>query len=139
MKQTFLILAAALMFAGCSTKTETKMTNDKSAAVCSEECEPGKNLTCKLTSRELQERRETVLTSLRKQVIEKKELKNGYAFRFTGTDKMIDELTEFAKSERQCCDFFTFNLSITGDTSSVWFEITGPKEAKEFIKTEMEL
>ena len=115
------------------------MTNDKFASVRSDECEPGKNLTCKLTTRELQERRETVLAGLRKQVLEKKELENGYAFRFTGSDKMIDELTEFAKSERQCCDFFTFNLSITGDTSSVWFAITGPKEAKEFIQTEMEL
>jgi hypothetical protein len=52
---------------------------------------------------------------------------------------MIDELTEFAKSERQCCDFFTFNISINGDTNFVSLEITGPGEAKKFIKTEMEL
>jgi len=69
----------------------------------------------------------------------KKELENGYAFKFNGTDNMLDELTEFIKTERECCDFFTFNLSIGGDKKEIWLELTGPKEAKEFIKTEMEL
>lgn len=96
-------------------------------------------LTCKLTTPELEARKATVLESLRRQVLEKKELENGYAFKFSGSDKMINELTEFAKDERHCCDFFTFNLSITGDTSALWFEIVGPKEAKEFIETEMKL
>lgn len=96
-------------------------------------------LSCKLMTAELQERKETVLASLRKQILERKELENGYAFKFPGNDKMIDELTDFAKTERHCCDFFTFNFTISGDTSALWFEITGPKQAKEFIKTELEL
>jgi len=100
---------------------------------------PAGELVCKLTTPEMDERKATVLASLRKQVLEKEELTNGYAFKFAGTDSMIDELTEFAKTERHCCDFFTFNLSISGDTSAVWFEITGPLEAKEFIETELEL
>lgn len=104
-----------------------------------EKCKPNAPLTCKLMTAELQQRKETVLASLRKQMIEKKELDNGYAFKFDGSDKMIDELTDFVKTERHCCDFFAFNLSITGDTSSLWLEITGPKEAKEFITAELEL
>src|SRR5262245_56390268 len=55
---------------------------------------------CKLTSKELQERKETVLASLKSQITEKKELANGYAFKFPGDDKTIDELTAFIKSER---------------------------------------
>jgi hypothetical protein len=97
------------------------------------------NLHCSLMTPELENRKETVLAVLRKQVLDKKELDNGYAFKFNGSDGMIDTLVEFAKSERHCCDFFSFNLAITGDTSSVWFNITGPKAAKEFIKTELEL
>ena len=104
-----------------------------------EKCKPNAPLTCKLMAAELKQRKETVLASLRKQMIEKKELDNGYAFKFDGSDKMIDELTDFVKTERHCCDFFAFNLSITGDTSSLWLEITGPKEAKEFITAELEL
>ncbi|MDQ3142766.1 MAG: hypothetical protein M3Q56_11030 [Bacteroidota bacterium] len=97
------------------------------------------SFSCKLTSAELQLRKSTVLESLRKQILETKELDNGYAFKFNGSDKMIDEITEFVKTERQCCDFFTFTMAITGDTSSIWFEITGAPEAKDFIKTELSL
>lgn len=69
----------------------------------------------------------------------KKELKNGFAYKFNGSDVMIDQLAAFVKTERACCDFFIFNLSISGDKSEAWLEITGPKGAKEFIKTELEL
>ncbi len=37
---------------------------------------------------------------------------------------MVDELTEFIKTERECCDFFTFNLAISGDKREVWLELT---------------
>lgn len=80
-----------------------------------------------------------MLESLRKQVLEKKELKNGYAFKFKGTDEMLDELTEFIKTERECCNFFTFNLSVGGDKTEIWLELTGAENVKDFIKTELEL
>ena len=96
-------------------------------------------LTCKLTTPELRQRKATVITSLKGQMLAKKELKNGYSYKFVGTDKMVDELAEFVKTERECCDFFTFNLSISGDKSEVWLKITGPKGAKDFIRTELDM
>ncbi len=81
----------------------------------------------------------TVLASLKKQMLDRKELSNGYAFRFEGNDKMLDELMEFIKTERTCCDFFVFNLSISGDKSEIWMEMTGVKGAKDFITQELEL
>jgi hypothetical protein len=96
-------------------------------------------LTCKLTTPELRQRKESVIKSLKKQILTKKELKNGYSYRFGCTDKMIDELAEFVKTERMCCDFFTFNLSFNGNKSEAILKITGPTGAKEFIKTELEL
>ncbi len=114
----------------------------KSKAVCTDDCE-AKNkkgeLTCKLTSPELRKRKETVIKSLKSQMLQKKELTNGYSYKFIGSDKMVDELTEFVKTERACCDFFVFNLSISGDKSEAWLEITGPKGTKDFIKTELEM
>lgn len=118
------------------------LSDSSSVSVCSESC-TAKNkattLSCKLTTPELQQRKTTVLASLRKQLIEKKELSNGYAFKFPGTDSMLNELTEFIKTERACCDFFTFNLSISGDESEAWLELTGVGGVKDFIKTELEL
>lgn len=52
---------------------------------------------------------------------------------------MLDELIEFIKTERECCDFFTFNLSITGDKSEAWLELTGVEGAKDFVTTELGL
>ena len=95
-------------------------------------------LSCKLTSLELQQRKKTVLAELRQQVIEKKELVDGIAYKFQGTDEMIDSLATFIKTERQCCDFFDFTLSVKSD-NSIWLELTGPKGAKEFIKAELNL
>ena len=126
----------------CQTNQEhNKMPVNKSDSVINRKYEAKSQSTeiaCKLTTPELEKRMATVVESIKQQVIEEKELENGYAYKFKGSDKMIDELTDFIKTERQCCDFFTFNLSVAGDESEIWFELTGPKEAKEFIKAEFE-
>lgn len=123
-------------------KTATIMDSEKSTNICSAYCE-AKNksgeLTCKLTTPELQERKRTVLASLKTQIIDKKELINGYAFKFPGSDKILDELLEFIKTERECCDFFVFNFSISGDKSEAWLALTGPEGSKDFIETELGL
>ena len=112
----------------------------KSLTVCSDDCEAESKrgeLTCKLTTPGLRQRKETVIKGLKSQILTKKEMKYAYSYKFAGKDKMVDELAEFIKAERACCDFFIFNLSIRGDKSEAWLEITGPKGAKDFIKTEL--
>lgn len=89
--------------------------------------------TCKLATPELQERKATIFRRLREQVLERKELENGYAFRFPGTDRVLDLLTEFIKTERICCEFFIFTLSISGDSTEICLELTGPEGVNEFI------
>jgi hypothetical protein len=92
-------------------------------------------LSCKLTTVELQKRKAPAIARLKQQIIDRKELKDGFAFKFRGTDESIDELIKFIKAERECCDFFTFNISI--NKSDVWLELTGAEEVKEFIKNEI--
>gem|GEM_PF-953303 len=97
-------------------------------------------LVCKLTSMELQERKQTILAALTWQVLEKKEIKNGFQYKFEGSDSTIDQLTEFIKTERQCCNFFNFSLAIAGSEDGfTWLTIAGPSGAKEFIKEELGL
>ena len=114
------------------------MNTNKSEDACKDDCVQ-KELSCKLTTPELRKRKETVIASLKKQVIEKKELVNGYSYQFKGSDALLDELTEFIKTERVCCDFFDFGLSVKGDASLAILTITGPGEAKHFITSELEL
>jgi hypothetical protein len=132
----FISFVLILCFFGCTSNS----SSDKSVSSCSDKCEAKSKtteLSCKLTSSEAQLRKETVIASLKEQMIERKELENGYAFKFKGTDKVINELVDFIKTERQCCDFFIFNLSISGDTSAIWLELTGPEGTKEFIGNEI--
>jgi len=96
-----------------------------------------KPIACKLTSLELQQRKATVISSLKRQMVAKKELPDGYRYQFQGTDVLLDELLDFIKTERMCCDFFQFTLQIAGDASETWLNITGPEGAKDFIKTEL--
>jgi|SRR4030095_556176 hypothetical protein len=98
-----------------------------------------KELTCKLATPELRARKKTVIANLKKQILLTRELKNGFAYRFPGSDSIVDELATFVKTERACCDFFKFNISISGNQAEAWLQITGPQGAKDFIKTELEL
>jgi len=52
---------------------------------------------------------------------------------------MVDELSTFIKTERECCSFFTFNLSVASDKSTAWLELRGPDGAKHFITSELGL
>jgi hypothetical protein len=150
MKQitTFLTLTILTLTAcnnsdkGTTNKETMTADNKTTTSTCSDNCK-AKNktseLSCKLTTPELQKRKETVITSLKQKVLDKKELTNGYAYKFSGTDEVLDELTEFIKTERACCDFFTFGLSVSGDKSEAWLELTGVDGAKDFITSELEL
>ncbi len=98
-----------------------------------------KELACKLTSLELRQRKSTVIASLKVKALERVETKNGFKYRFNGDDDTIDQLTEFIKTERQCCPFFIFNLSISDEKGMLWLEVTGAQNVKDFIRSEMEL
>jgi hypothetical protein len=95
-------------------------------------------LTCKLSTPELQQRKKTVVAELKKLLLETTELENGFNYKFDGSDKMLDLLNSFIKTERLCCDFFVFNLKASSDNSFAWLELTGPEGVKDFIKYEIE-
>src|SRR5688500_275644 len=94
-------------------------------------------LVCKLTTPELQERKRTVIAELKTTMQKRKEIENGVRYKFDGSDSMIDLLTSFIKTERVCCDFLTFNLSIGDEDSFMWLELTGPEGTKDIIKSEV--
>jgi hypothetical protein len=99
---------------------------------------PAISIACRLTNPQLQDRKRTVIASLQKQVLAQRELPDGYAYRFKGTDETLDELIAFIKLERQCCPFFDFGLSMQAG-EEVWLTLTGPAGAKDFIAAEIEL
>jgi hypothetical protein len=95
-------------------------------------------LSCKLTTPELQQRKKTVIAELKNQVLEKVETDRGFKYKFEGSDKMLDLLNSFIKTERLCCDFFVFTLTASSDTKYSWLELSGPEGTKDFIKHEID-
>jgi hypothetical protein len=96
-------------------------------------------LVCKLTTPELRARQQTVLARLKSQVLHKKELADGFAYEFPGTDAMLAELMSFIVTERQCCGFFTFQLAVQDESHSAWLEVKGPEGVKDVIHNELAL
>ncbi len=136
-KTILVVVIASITFSACQ-----KNTLASARTVCTEPCKAtnaSTQLTCKMMPEALRLRKETVLQSLKAKVIERKELPNGFAFKFPGNDAMVDELVEFIKTERECCDFFIFNLSISGDKSEAWLELTGVEGSKDFVIHELGL
>ena len=96
-----------------------------------------KPISCKLTTPELQKRKATVIAELKALVVSRKELSNGYVYEFGGSDEILDKLNTFIKTERMCCDFFTFHLTVEDDKALL--NITGPEGTKQFLKEEIDL
>ena len=93
---------------------------------------------CALTTPELQERKATIIKDLKSLLVEKEELSDGYIYKFESSDENIYILTEFVKTERQCCSFFNFNLEIQNNHLAQ-LKITGKPGAKEFLEPELQL
>jgi hypothetical protein len=94
-----------------------------------------KTLSCKLTTPELQKRRATVIRELKDLVTKRSEITDGLKFSFPGNDDVLDKLLQFIKSERLCCDFLSFRLSVQDATAAL--EITGPEGTREFLEHEV--
>ncbi len=89
-------------------------------------------IACKLTGAERAERGDTV-KNLFDETEEVRELDDGYAFRFSGSDAMAPRLLEFTLEERRCCPFFTFELVFTPNEGHIWVHLRGSEAIKEFV------
>ncbi len=92
-------------------------------------------IACNLTDVEFQERRAGVLETVKRAVLEVKELEDGYAYRFPSDEIWIPELTKLITAERACCPFLRFNLRIEPSRGPIWLELTGPEDTKDFLQS----
>ena len=90
---------------------------------------------CSLTGPELQERRRQVLRKVGENVIEVKDLGDGYAYRFPSDEIWITELANLITFERQCCPFLQFNVRIEPGAGPIWLELSGPEGTKDFLNS----
>lgn len=70
-----------------------------------------------------------------KEVREKQELENGYAFRFPVA--ALEDVTRFVANERRCCPFLDFVIDSRRGAEQVWLRVTGPDGTHAFLDTEL--
>jgi hypothetical protein len=99
--------------------------------------ESPKQFVCKLSTPELQKRKATVIAELKEIVQNRNEFSNGISFEFKNTAAIRNKIDFFIKTEKLCCDFFIFEVTVEG--SGILLKITGPEGAKEFLKEEINL
>ena|SRR5829696_10494369 len=90
-------------------------------------------IACTLNDAEFREREQEILQKLMRAVRERKELADGYGFRFSTDDNLLREITEMVILERKCCPFLDFKIAIEAGNGDIWVEMTGAQGAKEFI------
>ncbi len=90
-------------------------------------------IACNLTDPEFQRRRADLLKTFQGSLLQKKELADGYAYRFPVDGSWIIELARLITFERECCPFLKFNLRIEPANGPVWLELTGPEGTKDFL------
>ena len=96
-------------------------------------------IACKLSTPELQKRKATIISDLKKLLVARQELENGFNYQLPGTDETLDWLTAFIKPKRLCFDFFNYELVIGNDQQPIQLRLTGPQGAKDFIVNELGL
>ncbi len=79
-------------------------------------------------------RRSETVSRLLRGCTERRELADGYAFRFPGDEEWLAKLASFISSERRCCPFLGFELRLEPDQGPVWLRLMGSGGAKSFME-----
>lgn len=96
-------------------------------------------IACRLSARDLAERREEVTRQLFAHVDAREELPDGFGFRFPAADPWAALALEFIQTERECCPFFRFEMIFMPNDGPFWLRLGGSAEAKAFILSELGL
>ncbi|MBA3414665.1 MAG: hypothetical protein H0U10_05510 [Chloroflexia bacterium] len=89
---------------------------------------------CSLGERDLAERGEALRRGLFTAADERRELADGYAFRFPGTEETAAAVLAFVAAERRCCTFFRIELAIEPGLGPIWLALRGPAGTKAFVR-----
>jgi len=83
------------------------------------------------------ERHRELYHQLRADVKEVKELEDGYAFRHSADGGVLLAIAQFVATERLCCPFFEFEISVGRGGGPVWLRMSGEGGAKRVLEAEM--
>jgi hypothetical protein len=89
-------------------------------------------IVCTLSTAELQERKTTILASLRHAVLSKTRIPDGYRYEFASHPVTSQGIARMVELERQCCQFL--NFAVTERKKIVQLDVTARPEALAIIE-----
>lgn len=94
-------------------------------------------IACDLPEAELGSRKDEISEDIWGGVEERRELPDGYEWRFPGTEEWTEKLVQFIRFERKCCRFLLFELAFEPDEGPIWLRLRGAAGVKQFIESMM--
>ena len=91
-------------------------------------------IVCTLTPDEIEDKRTTLLPDLVAQAVERIPLPDGFRWRFESSDAVLSAAAVTINTERQCCRFLRFVLTVEPDGGALWLDITGAQGTVAFLE-----
>jgi hypothetical protein len=87
---------------------------------------------CTLSAIELQERKATILNSVRNRAAGKTPIPQGYRYEFSNHGTTLQDVRRLVELEQQCCKFLGFSL--TENENTIRLDVTGQPAALAVIE-----
>ena len=94
---------------------------------------PDLPVVCTLGPPALATRREGLLADLARSAETHEELVSGHRLAFAATDEALALILKTVTSERHCCQFLRFQITVEPGSGPIVLELTGPHGTKEFV------
>ncbi len=96
---------------------------------------PGMAIACSLQNKALAARKEKLQQLIFSKAEEVIELEEVLRFTFPSSERFSLQLIKFINAERQCCPFFTFQVTFMPEGGATLLEVGGSRQAKEAVKS----
>lgn len=90
-------------------------------------------IVCTLSDSAFREREQDAIATVTRNCQEVVPLEDGYRLRFSA--EHAPELLKFIAAERQCCEFFKFELHFEPQQGPLWFHMRGSEGTKAFLSS----
>ena len=92
-------------------------------------------IVCTLTPGELKRRGDDLLPGLLARAESLEPLAEGVRLRFAPSAGILDTITRAIEAERQCCQFFRFQLTVEPALGPIILDVSGPPGTGEFLSS----
>jgi hypothetical protein len=92
---------------------------------------------CTLTPDAIAARRAGLLPGLMARADSREDKAEGVRLRFP--PDALSAILEAVDSERQCCRFLRFDITVERDGGPIWLELTGPPGTRQFLSALLEM